>query len=106
MRKISEQNRRHLDKLARKGQNRWKPPRSKTAKTAALKSIPAELLEGLTTKDQEAIQAIVGQSVKLVGVGHGKAQLEFVDAEGDNHSIWVEPSYLRIERQSKNELNF
>jgi hypothetical protein len=59
-----------------------------------LKSAPPELLRGLPSEDQEAILAIVGQPVAFAGYSYGQAEIEFTDATGAGHSVWVEPSLL------------
>jgi hypothetical protein len=58
--------------------------------------VPPGLLNGLPKSDQAAISAIVGKPVLLVGYDEdGRAELEFVDREGHNHSIWVKTRFLR-----------
>jgi hypothetical protein len=54
------------------------------------------LLANLPDDDQAAIQAMVDKSVVLAGYDeHGRAELEFVDAAGDRHTIWVAPSCIQ-----------
>ncbi len=60
-----------------------------------LKSAPPALLNGLPEEDQIAILAIVGRPVLLAAFSHGQAELEFVDSDGDEHTIWVEPDLLQ-----------
>ena len=60
-----------------------------------LTTAPAALLRGLPKEDQKAIQAIVGQPVTFAGFSYGQAELEFKDARGDDHTIWVEPTLIR-----------
>ena len=61
-----------------------------------LEVVPPGLLNGLPKSDQAAISAIVGKPVFLVGYDDdGRAELEFVDNRGDNHSIWVNARFLR-----------
>lgn len=58
--------------------------------------MPPGLLNGLPKSDQAAISAIVGKPVLLVGYDEdGRAELEFVDREGHNHSIWLNPRFLQ-----------
>lgn len=67
-----------------------------------LTSIPPGLLEGLPQEDQNAIVAIVGKPVLLVGYDEdGRAELHFddpFDARTDDyshsHSIWVAPEFI------------
>lgn len=64
--------------------------------SVVLLAAPAELLRGLPREDQKAISAIVGKPIVLVGYDDdGRAELEFADSEGGNHSIWVDPSVIR-----------
>jgi hypothetical protein len=60
-----------------------------------LTSAPASLLRGLPKEDQKAIRSIVGRPVVLAGLSYGQAELEFTDANGDDHTIWVEPALIR-----------
>lgn len=38
---------------------------------------------------------MVGQPVTLAGFSYGQAELEFIDAQGDDHTIWVETALIR-----------
>ncbi|HLY44008.1 MAG TPA: hypothetical protein VKQ73_00410 [Stellaceae bacterium] len=60
-----------------------------------LTSAPASLLRGLPKEDQKAIRSMVGQPVTLAGFSYGQAELEFIDAQGDDHTIWVETALIR-----------
>jgi hypothetical protein len=60
-----------------------------------LTAAPASLLRGLPEEDQNAIRSIVGQPVVLAGFSYGQAELEFKDAQGDDHTIWVETALIR-----------
>jgi hypothetical protein len=67
-----------------------------------LTSIPPGLLQGVPEEDQNAIVAIVGKPVLLVGYDKdGRAELHFDDPfdgrDGDyshTHSIWVAPEFI------------
>ena len=60
-----------------------------------LKTLPPGLSDGLPLRDKRAITAIVGKPVVLVGYDDvGRAELEFVDKRGDNHSIWVGRKFI------------
>jgi hypothetical protein len=55
-----------------------------------LTEAPANLLGGLPIDDQQAIISVVGKPVLLVGIdAHDNAELEFTDARGVIHTIWV-----------------
>jgi hypothetical protein len=60
-----------------------------------LNTLPPALLYDLPEEDQAAIISIIGQPVTFAGYSFGQAELEFVDAAGDGHSVWVEPDLLR-----------
>lgn len=60
-----------------------------------LVNAPASLLRGLPKEDQKAIKSIVGRPVTLAGFSYGQAELEFIDAAGDEHTIWVETDLIR-----------
>lgn len=60
-----------------------------------LKILPPGLLDGLPARDRRAISAIVGKTVLLVEYDDaGRAELEFVDEQNHNHSIWVDPQFI------------
>lgn len=51
-----------------------------------------DLLRGLPSSDQSAIQDQVNKTMTIQGFNeHGHIELEFTDANGDMHFIWVEP---------------
>jgi hypothetical protein len=55
-----------------------------------------KLIAGLPDEDQKAIQAQVGNVLKVNEFDeYGHAEIEFVDTEGMMHTIWIEPSCLR-----------
>jgi hypothetical protein len=56
---------------------------------------PASLLQGLPREDQTALRSIVGKPVTLSGFSYGQAELEFADARGGGHTIWVDTNLLR-----------
>jgi len=70
--------------------------------TVVLTTAPSGLLEGLPQEDQNAIVAIVGKPVLLVGYDElGRAELEFddpFDVRSDRyshtHKIWVAPEFI------------
>lgn len=71
----------------------------------SLTSIPPGLLDGLAAEDQNAIVAIVGKPVLLVGYDeYGRAELHFddpFDGRADyshTHSIWVAPEFIERHR--------
>jgi hypothetical protein len=61
-----------------------------------LTAAPAALLQGLPEEDQQAIRRIVGRPVRFAGYSCGQAELEFTDSQGDDHTIWVEPTLIRV----------
>jgi hypothetical protein len=60
-----------------------------------LTGVPPSLLHGLPEEDQQAIRAIVGHPVTVVGVSHGQTEVEFIDDQGDGHSIWIDDGWLK-----------
>jgi hypothetical protein len=74
--------------------------------TVILTSIPPGLLEGLPEEDQNAIVAIVGKPVLLVGYDEdGRAELHFDDpfdgqagSHMHTHSIWVAHQFIERQR--------
>lgn len=59
-----------------------------------LESAPASLLQGLPEEDRVAIRGVVGKPVLFAGMSFGQAELEFKDARGDLHTIWVESNLI------------
>ena len=70
-------------------------PNLKPGRLVILTSVPPSLLQGLPKEDQLAIKSIVGHPVTLAGYSYGQAELEFIDSQGDGHTIWVEPDLIR-----------
>jgi hypothetical protein len=61
--------------------------------------VPPGLLDGLPTEDQEAISGIVGKPIVLNEYeDDGRAELEFKDAEGNFHYIYVSPDFIRLSK--------
>jgi hypothetical protein len=58
--------------------------------TVILKSVPETVLNGLPDEDQAAIRAAIGKPMTIVGRDHGRTELEFTDAAGDLHTIWID----------------
>jgi hypothetical protein len=61
-----------------------------------LRDVPRDLLRGLPDEDQAAIRAIAGKPVMFAGYSFDQAELEFTDADGDRHSVWVDPALLQV----------
>ncbi|HVO60593.1 MAG TPA: hypothetical protein VMT53_06635 [Terriglobales bacterium] len=60
-----------------------------------LRALPAGFLDGLPQEDQKAILNVVGKRILLTRYEEdGRAELAFRDAEGDLHTIYVEPNYI------------
>jgi hypothetical protein len=72
----------------------------------SLTSLPPGLVDGLPQEDQDAIVAIVGKPVLLVGYDEdGRAELHFDDPfdgrpgeYSHTHSIWVAPEFIERHR--------
>jgi hypothetical protein len=68
----------------------------KPGDTVVLTEIPPGFLDGLPAEDQHAIQDIVGKPILLNEYDdNGRAELEFIDASGVVHFIYVNPSVIR-----------
>jgi hypothetical protein len=58
---------------------------------------PNTLLNGLSLEDQQAISRQVGKILQVQGFDeYGHAELEFVDNDGSEHFIWIEPVVLKL----------
>jgi hypothetical protein len=65
--------------------------------TVVLRELPQGLLDGLPEEDQRAISEVVGKPVRLNEYDEaGRAELEFIDAEGQIHFIYVSQEIIRI----------
>jgi hypothetical protein len=65
-----------------------------------LREIPPGLTRGLPKTDREAIKAILGVPVTLLGFDElDRAELEFIDERGVIHAIFVDRSYMRPVRR-------
>ena len=77
--------------------------RPKPGETVVLTTVPPGLLDGLPQEDQNAINAILGKPVLLVGYDEdGRAELSFddpfdvrTDVSSHTHNIWVPPASIR-----------
>lgn len=57
--------------------------------------IPDALVANLPPEDQEAIRAQKGNSLTIEGFDDwGNGELEFIDARGHLHTIWIAPAAL------------
>ncbi len=69
--------------------------RPKPGDRVILRECPAGLLDGLPPADQQAISDIIGKPVRLnVYDDDGRAELEFTDADGVIHSLFVRPEFI------------
>ena len=63
--------------------------------SVVVREIPGTLLAGLPTEDQAAIAGQLGATLVLADFDeHGLAELEFLDAEKNQHTIWIDPKAL------------
>ena len=61
-----------------------------------LTELPPGLLDDLPVEDQRAISEIVGKPILLVRLeDDGRAELRFVDSEGDVHFIYVNAKFIK-----------
>ena len=61
-----------------------------------LKEIPPGLLDALPTEDRQAVKEVLGKPILLNEYDeNGRAELEFTDASGVVHFIYVNPSLIR-----------
>jgi hypothetical protein len=68
----------------------------KPGDSVVLIEAPPGLLKGLPIEDQKTISEVVGKAILFVGNDEdGRAELEFTDAEGAIHAIYVSPSVIR-----------
>lgn len=71
-------------------------PRPLPGEMVILIGLPIRFLDDLPSEDQEAISAVLGKPVHLSGYDEdGRAELEFTDSEGNGHTIWVTPNFIK-----------
>ena len=71
--------------------------KAKVAKKAVVKKLPLGWLDDLPREDQEAITAIVGKPISVLGYDDvGRIELEFTDKQGDTHFIWLDPKFVGV----------
>jgi hypothetical protein len=67
----------------------------KTGDSVIVNGLPPKFLDDLPNSDQAAIANVVGTAVLLLAYDEdGRAELEFTDAAGTIHSIFVDPKYI------------
>jgi hypothetical protein len=70
--------------------------RPRPGETVILTEVPPGLLDDLPGEDRKAISEIVGKPITLNEYeDDGRAELEFRDAEGNFHLIYVSPNFIR-----------
>ncbi len=68
----------------------------KPRRKAILTELPQGFLDDLPEEDQKAILDIVGKPIRFVGFDDfGQAELEFREANGTLHFIYVAPKFIR-----------
>jgi hypothetical protein len=71
--------------------------RPKPGDRVILKECPAGLLDDLPAADQQAISTIIGKPVQLNEYDvDGRAELEFTDADGVIHFLFVRPEFIGV----------
>jgi hypothetical protein len=64
--------------------------------TVLLVDLPAGFADDLPEGDQRAIRGMIGKPILLSGYDeNGRAELEFREADGTIHFIYVEPSFIK-----------
>jgi len=70
--------------------------RPKPGEKVVLTEVPPGLLDDLPEEDQQAIRAVVGKPILFNEYDEdGRAGLEFTDADGNCHFIYVSPGFIR-----------
>ncbi len=66
--------------------------------------LPPGFLNDLPQADQQAIEAVVGQPIRLNEYdADGRAELEFRDRNGCLHKVYVGPEFIRVMNQSERD---
>ena len=69
---------------------------------AIVTSLPQGFLDDLPKKDQAAVTAIVGKPIRFLGFDEaGRAELEFREADGTLHFIYLAPKFIRAARKRR-----
>ncbi len=73
----------------------------KPRKRVVLEKLPSGLLKGLPEEGQRAISAIVGVPIRFLGFdGDDRLELEFVEADGTIHSVYVDRQYVKATKDN------
>jgi hypothetical protein len=68
----------------------------KRGQKAIVTGLPKGFFDDLPQEDQAAITAIVGKPIRFRGFDDvGRAELEFREADGILHFIYLEPEFIR-----------
>lgn len=68
----------------------------KPGESVVLLSVPPDLLKDLPPEDRRAIREVVGKAIVLNEYDDdGRAELEFKDAHGAIHFIYVRPEFIK-----------
>jgi hypothetical protein len=70
-------------------------PNMQPGDLVVLISVPPAFFSDLPEEDQMAIRSVIGKTVKFSGIAYGQAELEFRDAHGDEHTIWVDTDRIK-----------
>ena len=71
--------------------------RPKPGDLVILRECPAGLVDDLPAADQQAISAIIGKLVRLNKYeDDGRAELEFTDADGVIHFLFLSPEFIGV----------
>jgi hypothetical protein len=66
--------------------------------SVAIRKIPQELISGLPNEDQAAILACLDRIFSISDFdAYGHVEIEFTDAEGVLHTIWIRPDCLELQ---------
>lgn len=57
--------------------------------------MPPGFVDDLPREDQEAPLAVIGKRISFNWFDEdGRAELEFIDRQGVDHTIWVDPPFI------------
>jgi hypothetical protein len=69
--------------------------RPQVGEKVVLKGVPVGFVDDLPRSDQLAIKAAIGTMVLLLDYDDdGRAEVEFTEADGTIHSLFLDPKYI------------
>lgn len=80
--------------------------RFKVGEEVVVERLPERFLDDLPKFDQKAILSIIDKPLCVVGVDDDRVELEFKDARGNTHWIYLDSRYVKAASSRKGVARF